>query len=220
MADGMLERVRKMVGSRALGDLTELDLSNDLHVDLAASELLKRLYEFDDADAFRLLVELTSDRLAGMSDELAAELGLATDPYDLVTAFFSRLFVDIDPRKELPLHFLASASDRLKEDTETAIRDLALSDVHVPASPTIWEDGITEAHIDTNELIARASLIGFHRLDVSFRRVLRAKDTEGLSASEIAIQMGAPYTEVEELLQTARERLAKAIDDALKGPSS
>jgi len=216
----MLERVREVAGSGALEDLTDLDLSNDLQVDQIAGALLKRLHEADDADAFRLLVELTSDRLAVMAEGLAAELGLATNPYELVIAFFSRLFIDLDPRQEAPPHFLANASDRLREDTETAIRDLALSDVHEPDSATMCEDGRTEADTDTNELIARATRIGFHRLDMSYRRVLRAKDTEDLSTSEIATQMGVPYAEVEELLQTARMRLAKAIDDALKGSPS
>lgn len=220
VADGRLERIREVVGSDALSDLAALDVSDDLQVDRAAAALLKRFHDADDVAAFRLLVELTSDRLAALSEGLAAELGLGTDAYELVTNFFSRLFINLKPRDQAPLHFLVAAVEKLKVDAETIIRDLALGEVPDPEEPTICEDGKPKAHNNAEALVAHATRIGFHRLDLPYRRVLRAKDTAGLSTSDIANELGVSFVEVEELLQTARERLARAIDDVLKGPSS
>lgn len=221
MADGGLERIREMLGADALSDLSALDLSVDLQVDRAAAALLKRFREEDDAAAFRLLVDFTSDRLATIAQDIAADLGMGTNSYDLVTNFFSRLFIDLSPREKVPLHFLASAAEKLEEDAETVIRDLALSEVPDPEEPTVWQDGSQqEKQNHTEAMVAHAARIGFHRLDQTYRRVLRAKDISGLSTSDIATQQGTSYAEMEALLQTARERLARAIDDVLKGPSS
>ncbi len=219
MTDERLERIRAVTGSDVLPDLNALDLANDLHVDQAAAALLRRFRAVDDANAFQLLVELTTERLAAIASDIAVELGLGADAFDLVKNLFSRLFLDLSSPENVPLHYLADSAEKLRVDAETMIRDLALGEVPDPEEPMLWQDGQAREQ-DTEAMVAQAARIGFHRLDLPFRRVLRAKDTEGLNTSDIAIRLGVPFADVEELLQSARERLARVIDDVLKGPSS
>ena len=221
MDDGGLERIREVLGRDALADLSALDLSNDLHLDRAASALLKQFRDGDDGAAFALLVELVSDRLAAIAQGIAVDLGMGTDPHELVTNFFSRLFVDTSPRRASAVQFLASAAKTLEQDAEAIIRELAMGEVPDPEEPTVLTAGpqsVSRSHIEA--MVARAARIGFHRLDQNDRRVLRAKDVEGLGAAEIAARQGSSYLEVEALLQAARVRLARSIDDVLKGPST
>jgi DNA-directed RNA polymerase specialized sigma24 family protein len=140
-----------------------------LQVDRAATALLRHFRNADDSAAFRLLVELTTDRL--------------------------------------------------EVDAETIIRDLALSEVPDPEEPQVWEDAQAKRKGNVEAMVAHASRISFHRLDLNYCQVLRAKDIAGLSISDIAIQRDRPYAEVEELLLEARKRLARVVDDVLKGPS-
>lgn len=221
MDDGGLERIREVLGGDALADLSALDLSNDLHLDRAASALLNQFRDGDDGAAFSLLVELASDRLSAIAQGIAVDLGMGTDPHELVTNYFSRLFVDTSPRQAAEVHFLASAAKSLEQDAEAIIRELAMGEVPDPEERIILPEGSRPASQASIEaMVARAARIGFHRLDQSDRRLLRAKDVEGLGVAEIAARQGSSYVEVEESLQAARVRLARSIDGVLKGPSS
>src|SRR5262245_18859333 len=85
MPENFLERVRQVAGAPVLPDLAALDLGNDLHVDRAAGALLQRFQAADDVEAFKLLLELTADRLGLLAEEIAREQGLVEPPDTLVS---------------------------------------------------------------------------------------------------------------------------------------
>jgi hypothetical protein len=217
MADSFLERVRRVAGDGALQDLGELDLSNELHVDRAATALLSSFRKDDDVEAFTLLVDLTQDRLAALAGDVARELGLAEDSGQLVVNFFEGLFVDLSA-SDGSTAFLGQTAAKMRENAEAWIRDMALADPHAdPDIPRSWDDGQAQPRPPQADLLARVTRVCFHGLDLPFRRALRARDVEGLSPAEVGQRLELSPADAERLLGDATVRLAEAIDRSMKG---
>jgi len=222
MPESFLERVRQAAGAPVLPDLTELDLSNDLHVDRAASALLQRFQAADDVAAFRLLLELTADRLAALAEEAAREQGLAEPADALVAAFVEGLFVDVSPAAG-PGSFLARAAAAMRTEAETLVRDIALSDIaldghhHHGARLDGHAAKARKARKARKEDIQRATRVCFHRLALPYRRALRAKEVEGLAPPAIAQRLAMTPQDAEALIEEAETALAAALERALGG---
>ena len=217
MPENFLERVRKVVGETALPDLSELDRSNDLHVDRAAMALFRKFKQTDGMDAYELLVDLAVDRVAALAEDAARDLGLMEAADELVERFFESLFIDLTPAPPESASFLRMASDALREAAESRVRDIALSSAHDPEGAVLWEDGVPKVLADDGALHTRATRICYHRLDVPYRRILRAREVERMTPKEIATLMVLSPDEVDALLKEAEQRLAEAVDRELNG---
>ncbi len=215
MPDNLLERIQKTVGVDVLPDVAGLDRRNDLHVDKVAAALHRHFLASDDVEAWKLLCDLTEERLRGLAREVIRELGLLEDPDELVVRFFESLFVDVRPRGVATESFLKSARNAMSADAESWVRDIALSSADDPESPAVWEDG--HRQIPDADRHQRATRICFHRLDQPYRRALRAKDVDNLTHEEIASRLTLTTHEVEELLSEATLRLTEAIERELDG---
>ena len=217
MPESFLERVRKAVGAPVLPDVSEIDRDNDLHVDWAASALVQHFKKTDDIEAYRLLVDLTVERLTELAERVLQEEGLAESADELVVNYFESLFVDLGSSRSEGSTYLGQTAEKLRVDAEIRVRDIAMSGVSDPEGAVMWDDGRVATPVKEADLRTRATRICFHRLDLSYRRVLRAKEIQGLSTAEIADQMSLPLDETKALLHEAELRLAEIVEEEMKG---
>jgi DNA-directed RNA polymerase specialized sigma24 family protein len=194
------------------------DRTNDLHLELVASALHHAFLIDNDPQAYQRLVELMAPRLATLAEDIAQEQGLLKPAEDLAAAFFSRIFIDTS-RPSAPVgHFLAHAAERIRGEAEAWVRDFAMADT-APAPPS--KTAGYAAADPSAESIGRdyATLVQtcFHRLDVEQRRVLRAKDVQGLDIPQLAERFGWTRDEALEQLSKARFRLNELVARAMGG---
>jgi RNA polymerase sigma factor (sigma-70 family) len=223
-SNALLERLKLMLRPEILSEAEPFDAMNAVHVDLAAEGLLEKAVIEGDAGSLRLLVDLTQPHLVVAAEQVAQEVGLAMAPDDLIVAMFSTLFVETAPRLPGTRHYLAWATNWMREHAEAWIRDLAMLDtpkvgaVALPAEPCPDGSTVRTPNESDRDFQAHALKVCFHRLDVDSRRVLRAFDVQDLSRSEAALQLGLSEGAVEVRLREARRRLAEGIGNIMPGP--
>jgi len=212
-----------VLGSRSAPRGQAFDAGNPLHVDEAASALLRRALEDDDFAAFELLVDLCSERLAEVARRVAREVGLGMPSDELVVAFFAGLFGDPRPMPAASRHFLAWAHDCLRQQAEAWVRDMALLDTPDPMQqilpPEPQADGSRSAtrQGSPQDFYLHALKICLHRLDLESRQMLVACDVQGLplEAAAASLELGVP--EARRRYEQARLRLNAAIAAVIKG---
>src|SRR5262249_20760438 len=118
----LAERLRALPGSEALLHRDDFDARNDLHLDAAASFLLDRFHETNDAAHLALLWELTQRRLREIARSITRQHALAADPDDLVAAFFTRLFTDVRRPQARVRRFLGLAHTAMRNDARNQLR--------------------------------------------------------------------------------------------------
>jgi len=200
------------------------DLRNELHVDLAAGWLLRRFREADDAEAFTALVELTRPPLHQIARQVARQLAMALDPEDLVATFFARLFTDVRKRQPLVRRFLGLARTSMRNDALNQLRQFKRAQARhaIWGRQSLfekWADPAEQAdHNEQAQVLRRLGTVFlcvvnqcFHELPERDRRILLARETEGLSYDEIAEALGLPRAQVGMILKRARQHLADRI---------
>lgn len=217
MPEPFLERIRQIVGAEALPDLAQLDRTNDLHVDRAATALLRHFLRTNAVPAFELLVDLTVDRVAELAAGVARDQGLLEPGDELAEAFFAHLFTQVGGEPPEAASFLRLSVDRMAGEAEARARDLALRRASDPEGPVLWENGAPRLEGGEDGLHGRATRICFHRLDLPHRRALRARDVDGWTVDQIAELLEVPAADARELLAEADRRLHDAIERELGG---
>jgi RNA polymerase sigma-70 factor (ECF subfamily) len=207
------------------------DVRNELHLDLAAGCLLRRFREADDAEAFTALVELTRPPLHHIARQVARQLAMALDPEDLVATFFARLFTDVRKQQPLVRRFLGLARTSMRNDALNQLRQFK----RAQARHAIWgRQGLFDkwadpaAQADDREQVAVLRRLGtvflcvvnqcFHELPERDRRVLLAREMDGLSYDEIAEALGLPRAQVGMILKRARQHLSDRIGECFARP--
>ena len=207
------------------------DTRNELHLDLAAGFLLRRFREADDAEAFTALVELTRPPLHHIARQVARQLAMALDPEDLVATFFARLFTDVRKPQPLVRRFLGLARTSMRNDALNQLRQFK----RAQARHAIWgRQGLFDkwadpaAQADDKEQAAVLRRLGtvflcvvnqcFHELPERDRRVLLAREMDGLSYDEIAEALGLPRAQVGMILKRARQHLSDRIGQCFARP--
>jgi len=203
------------------------DLRNELHVDLAAGWLLRRFREADDAEAFTALVELTRPALHLIARQVARQLAMALDPEDLVATFFARLFTDVRKRQPLVRRFLGLARTAMRNDALNQLRQFK----RAQARHAIWgrqslfekwaDPALQAEQKEQAAVLRRLGLFFlcvvnqcFHELPERDRRVLLAREMDGLSYDEIADALSLPRAQVGMILKRARQHLADRIGES------
>jgi len=207
------------------------DARNELHLDLAAGWLLRRFREADDTEAFTALVELTRPPLHHIARQVARQLAMALDPEDLVATFFARLFTDVRKQQPLVRRFLGLARTSMRNDALNQLRQFK----RAQARHAIWgRQGLFDkwadpaAQADDREQAAVLRRLGtvflcvvnqcFHELPERDRRVLLAREMDGLSYDEIAEALDLPRAQVGMILKRARQHLADRIGQCFARP--
>ncbi|MHC5211857.1 MAG: RNA polymerase sigma factor [Planctomycetota bacterium] len=202
----------------------DFDPNDEGHVDAAACTLLHRFHEQDDSAAFTLLVELTQARLHRIGRQVTRNLAMALDPDDLVAAFFARLFTDVRRPQPVVRRFLGLAYTAMRNDALNQLRQFK----RAQARHEIWgreqvmarcEDPTRGA--DDREQARVLRRLGtmflcvanqcFHELSERDRRILLAREIDGLSYDGIAEALELPRSQVGMILKRAREHLADSI---------
>jgi len=208
----------RYVDRSAWDAIQPFDASNDVHLETVASALHYAFLTKNDRQAFNRLVELMAPRLHALAEDIAQELGLIKPAGDLVAAFFSRIFIDTNAPAAPVGHFIAHAAERIRAEAEAWARDFALADTSPAAPPAPTGFVASDPSPDT---IGRdyATLVQtcFHRMDVEHRRLLRAKDVQGLDIPKIAARYDISESEARERLTAARFRLNELIAIAMGG---
>lgn len=164
-------------------ELAAFDARNPLHVDRAAQHLLARLYADNDGGAFRLLVELVEPLLLPVARAITREVGLATDPSQLVSAHLASLFVDLRQPVPETRHFLEVSQLAMRKLAERRVDELAAAVPLAVAEPVLPPrvphgagGGVTPVPAPHRLGVRFLSLVSacFHRLDAADRRILVA----------------------------------------------
>ncbi len=223
-SEALPERLKRKLGPELLQGPEPFDTANPFHVDRVCQELLQRAVVGGDSESLVLLVDLTQPHLVRGVEAVAQDIGLGMPPDDLIVALFSTLYVETAPRLPSTQHFLAWATDWMREHAEAWVRDLAMLDTPKVGArilpPEPCPDGSTVATPNGSEddFYAHALKVCFHRLDVDSRRVLRVFDVQGLPLAEAAKQLELEPEVVEARLREARRRLAEGIANIMLGP--
>lgn len=193
--------------------------SEDLRIDDEARRLLERLWVDDDGDALAELGGLLGERLDALEPELLDDLGSMV-PLDLATEWFTELLTSPLPPGGVPAHPMAAARDWMEARGRALVTTLA-------ARPQPWEDGFGEdlpaewlgrLAIESDEPLATyVTLVALHRLPLTTRRVMRARQVEGLSVPTCAQRLNLSPGQVEEHERTGRRAMLEAIDRLLRG---
>jgi RNA polymerase sigma factor (sigma-70 family) len=221
----LVRNIRRVCGDPALPLPEPFDPRDDRHVDLAACLLLHRFRTANSADAFTVLVQIALPRASLIARRITRQLGLAVDPDDLVASFFARLFVDLRQDQPLVHRFLGLAHTSMRNDAFNQLRQYR----RAQARHAIWGERLLGTAQDPVALIAEreqsvilqrsgtAFLLVvnqcFHELPERDRRVLLAREVDGLSYDGIAEALGLPRNQVGMILKRARARLAERIDE-------
>jgi RNA polymerase sigma factor (sigma-70 family) len=171
-----------------------------------------------------MLVQLALPRASQIARRITRQLGLALDPDDLVAAFFARLFVDLRQDQPLVRHFLGLAHTSMRNDALNQLRQYR----RAQARHAIWGERVLGNVEDPATVIAEREQSAilhrsgtafllvvnqcFHELSERDRRVLLAREVDGLAYDEIAVALELPRNQVGMILKRARMRLAERID--------
>jgi RNA polymerase sigma-70 factor (ECF subfamily) len=201
------------------------DPASDADVEGLAGGLLHLFRQNDDRAAFELMFELCVRQLMDMARRITRRVGLAIDPEDLVSTYMCRLFTDL--RKDQPrvrsffgLSYTAMRNEALNQVRllrRAQARHLAydrwLRDHHGPSDPAVVTD-----HAEQIDQVRRLGAVFlaivsrcFHQLGERDRRILLAREVDGLSYDEIAETLELPRGQVGMILKRARERFGRNI---------
>ncbi len=224
--DFLVRNIRRVCGQPDLVLPEPFDPRDDRHVDLAACVLLHHFREHDSADAFTVLVQLSQMRTSAIARRITRQLGLAVDPDDLVATFFANLFVDLVKDQPLVHRFLGFAHTAMRHEALNQLRQFR----RAQARHIIWGQRFLGGSADPSTVIAEreeCELLErsgttfllvvnqcFHELSERDRRVLLAREADGLSYDDIAVRLDLPRNQVGMILKRARTRLAGRIDDS------
>ena len=239
MSDALLKRIVKLAGAGALARPDRFDPADPAQVDRAGAALLERFYRENDTAAFELLVEISQPLLGQAALQITREVGLAVAPGELVSEYFSKLFVDLRQPSPKIGNLTAAATAAMKEEATRRVRTLARRirspeeaaevgagaaagvEPGAPGAPGAEGGAKTGAKTGAeSQLTADQRLAGrfaalvsmcFHNLDEADRRLLLALEIDRLSYSEIAERLGIYQDEVAERIRYARGRLAARI---------
>ncbi len=202
------------------------DPALEAHFDAAAGALLQIFRDGDDLPAFELLVELSQRRLHVAAHRIARKFAMALDPDDLVAVFLARLYTDVRRDRPPVKRFLALARTAMRHDALNQLRQYK----RAQARHAIWgRERQAERFPDAQEFAERAEQSGrlarlgtffvavtaqcFHELRERERRVLLARDVDGLSYDEVGEALALPRAQVGMVVKRAREQLARKISD-------
>ncbi len=158
---------------------------------------------------------------------ISRQLAVAVEAEDLVSVFVVRLFTD--PAKDAPRvrHFLGLASVAMRNEAlnqlRRAKRALARHEAYeaqrqqLPPVDPAREVDYRERRQDLARLGALFLSIAsecFNRLNERDRRILVAREVDGLSYDELADTLELPRPQVGMVLKRARQHLADAISHA------
>lgn len=200
------------------------DRRNELHLDLAAGWLLHRFREADDIESFSALVELTRPQLLHIARQVARQLAMVLDPEDLVATFLARLYTDVRKPQPLVRRFLGLAHTAMRNDALNQLRQFK----RAQARHAMWgRQGLFETWVDParqaddreqDAVLRRLGTVFlcvvnqcFHELPERDRRVLLAREVDGLSYDELAQVLELPRGQVGMILKRARQHLADRI---------
>ncbi len=203
----------------------EFDPQDDSQIDAVAGQLLHHFRQHDDRDAFTLLYELCQDRLSEIARRVTRQLGMAVDPEDLVAGYMARLFVDVRKDHDRVRRFLGLSYTALRNDGLNQLRLLRRAharhqvfdrwrrDAGEPRDPAREvDDREQERELERlGTVFVSIVSVCFHRLPERDRRVLLAREVDGLPYEQIARQLELPSNQVGMILKRARTRLSQAI---------
>jgi RNA polymerase sigma factor (sigma-70 family) len=235
VSDALLKRLVKLAGAGALARPDRFDPADPAQVDRAGAALLERFYRENDTAAFELLVEISQPLLGQAALQITREVGLAVAPGELVSEYFSKLFVDLRQPSPKIGNLTAAAAAAMQEEATRRVRTLARRirspedaagvgagaaaavEPGAPGAPGAEAGAKTgvESQLTADQRLAGrfAALVSmcFHNLDEADRRLLLALEIDRLSYSEIAERLGIYQDEVAERIRYARGRLAARI---------
>jgi RNA polymerase sigma-70 factor (ECF subfamily) len=227
----LVERLARVAGGGTLEVRSDFRHADDGHVEAVAGELLHLFRQRDDPEAFTLLFELCEERLMLLARRVTRQVGLAIDPEDLVAVFMARLFTDL--RKDQPVvqRFFAFAWTSMRHEALNQLRRLKraydreeafeawLRDQRPAPDPLGDASRQEQAGIVQRLGMRFLSVVSrcFHRLPERDRRVLLAREVDGLSYADMAAALELPGEQVGMILKRARERLQRGIGAALAG---
>ena len=218
-----MDRLPSLDGAPGLGDLSEFDATNDLHIDAAARYLLERFREHEDVDAFQLLFELTHDRLLEAGGRIARQLGHGADAEDLVAGFMARLFCDVGRRRHLEVRrFLGLAHtsmrndllDQLRRDKRaTARRQQYHETLDPPATPAVLLQRTEDARQveRAGKALLQITAECFEQLEERDRQVLVAREILRLPYDRVAGLLDLAPDQVGMIIRRARKHLLDRI---------
>jgi RNA polymerase sigma factor (sigma-70 family) len=227
-AAALRERIAALTVEFGMAPPADFDPQDERQVDEAASALLHRFHERDDAAAFTLLVELTQARLHRIGRQVTRHLAMALDPDDLVAAFFARLFTDVRRPQPVVRRFLGLAYTAMRNDALNQLRQFKRAQARHElwgreqlmarwADPTRGADDREQSRV----LLRLGTLFlcvvnqCFHELPERDRRVLLAREIDKLTYDGIADALGLPRGQVGMILKRAREHLGDRIGHCL-----
>lgn len=218
----LVERIRRLPGADAIPNLDAFDPGNDLHVDGAALVLLARFHKLNEVDPLSLLFELSQPRLSEIARQITARFALAIDPDDLVASFFTRLFTDVRRPQPEVRHFLGLAHTSMRNDALNQLRHHNRSmrrmirfqaALRAPVDPAREVDDQEQIHHVSRIGLCLLAVVGecFHGLRERDRRVLLAREVQGMSYDEVSQLLSLPPNQVGAVIKRARHRLADRI---------
>lgn len=206
----------------------------DAHVDAIAGELLHLFRQHDDPAAFTLLVEVAQGSVMVLARNVTRRLGLAIDPEDLMATFFARLFTDLRRDQPKVRRFLGFAYTAMRNEALNQLRRLKRAEGRHQVYVRMLERAGVSADpchaASEREQVAVVQRLGamflsivsecFHHLGERDRRVLLAREVDGMTYAELADALALPPGQVGMILKRARERLARRIARAFEGTPS
>jgi len=229
--EGLGERLQRAAGKEALPDPKAFDRSDPVQVDRVARQLVARLWNHNDAKAFELLVELTEPILIKAAHGITRELGLAYPPAELLGWHMGKVLVDLrQPPPDVP-HFLQAAERAMAAEAERLLAEfraaiplragqlrhpaLELGAADAPPQP-----GMARIQAAMGVRFLSMMTVCFHHLELGDRRLLLAKEADGLNYDEIAKSLDLPRATVGARLALARHRLALVAADVFNAYDS
>ena len=221
------ERLRLVPGAESVTCLRRFDPRNELHVDEAARVLLQRFREHDDVEAFKLLFEVTYERLAESAQRIVRRLSPAADADELASAFMERLFTDVRGRPQEPVrHFLALAYTSMRNDVLDQMRQQKRAQANgrtiyaAQVQPVDPADELLREEQDRvfagfgREVLELAAEC-FAELDARDQQVLVAREIVQLPYERVAAMLNLAPDQVGMIIRRARVHLVRRITERL-----
>lgn len=193
-------------------------------VDATARHLLVAFFERNDPRVFQQVVDLLAPRLMPVARDAVLAQGLLTDPADVVSDWFSAVFIDVRPRIVVPMQVQAAATRWLLDRTERLVGEIA-------AQPLPGEHGYhagmaralvanlspesSDKSSDRETEYMYTFNVAFHRLTRLERQVLRATDLDFTLPVDLGAQLGLSEADVLAVLSDARMRLEHMCHEAI-----
>lgn len=231
LREELVRRVGRLAQAQQVAVPDDYDPTDDRAVEAVAGDLLQVFRQHDDPAAFTLLFELCQRRLMASARAITRRLGMAIDPEDIVSTFMAKLFTDLRRDQPRVRRFLGLAYTAMRNEALNQLRKLKRAESRhqvydrwlrrhrLPPDPA-GDVAAAEQHAILRRLGAMfLSVVSvcFHQLGERDRRVLLAREVDGLSYDAIAEQLGLPRPQVGMILKRARERLAKKIAATFDG---